>query len=285
MNALVAIPVFNEAATLETVLRQVRRYANEILVVDDGSTDATTELLDKQGGIHRIRHLDNRGYGQSLIDAFRFAVERGYDWLITMDCDEQHEPERIPEFLAAAELDDADIISGSRYLNAMDGNTQPPLDRRAINQEITDLLNELLNLDITDAFCGFKAYRVSALARLDITVPGYAMPLQFWVQVARLGLRLREIPIRLIYNDPNRHFGGSLDNPDTRLAYYYKVLVTEIAHQVDWADTSPRRSASRTPGRGSAVHGYPPAREARTRGGFPGPVDCVRRDSDHKYQC
>ena len=234
MRYLVAIPVFNEAATLPTVLRHVRRYADDILVIDDGSTDQTPAILSRAWGIVQVRHLDNRGYGQSLIDAFRFAMNEGYDWLITLDCDEQHEPEQIADFLHAIGQDDADILSGSRYLRALPGNSLPPLDRRAINQRVTDLLNEVLGLGITDAFCGFKAYRVSALRRLNVTVPGYGMPIQLWVQAARLGLRIREIPVRLIYKDPNRHFGGMLDNPDTRLLYYYDVLVHELGRQVDW---------------------------------------------------
>ncbi len=232
MRYLVAIPIFNEAASLMTVIRLVQRYAPDILVIDDGSTDETPRLLQSERGIYQIRHVDNRGYGQSLIDAFSFAVERGYDWLITMDCDEQHDPQRIPAFVQAAARDDADIISGSRYLSPMADDSLPPLDRRVINQKITDLLNELLGLGITDAFCGFKAYRVSALRQFDITVPGYGMPLQLWVQAARQGLRIREIPVRLIYKDPNRHFGGSLDDPDARLLYYYDVLVHELGSMI-----------------------------------------------------
>ena len=232
MRYLVAIPVYNEEKTLVTVLRQVRRFARDILVVDDGSTDRTPELLASESGIHRIRHVDNRGYGHSLLDAFRFAIAGGYDWLITMDCDEQHEPASIPRFVEAARHDDADLISGSRYLGASADVALPPADRRAINQEITEVLNALLDLGITDAFCGFKAYRVSALRELSITVPGYGMPLQLWVQAARLGLRVREIPVSLIYNDPNRHFGGLLDDPDARLLYYYDVLVHELGEPV-----------------------------------------------------
>src|SRR5262249_47721051 len=147
--------------------------------------------------------------------------------------------ERIPDFVREAERGEADIISGSRYLRDLDGNSLPPLDRRAINQKVTDLLNELMNLGITDAFCGFKAYRVDALRPLNITVPVYGMPRQLWVQAARQGLRIREIPVRLIYNDPNRHFGGSLDDPDARMQYYYDVLVHELARQVEWPQPEP----------------------------------------------
>ena len=224
---LIAIPVFNEERYLERVLEEVKRYGREVLVVDDGSTDATPQLLAGHGDIHVITHPENRGYGMSLADAFAFAQRVGYRWLITMDCDEQHEPACIPCFLAAAAEGNVDIISGTRYPNGHDGDTPAPADRREINRKITALLNERLALGITDAFCGFKAYCVAALKRLNITVPGYAMPMQFWVQVWRAGLRVRELPVRLIYNDPSRHFGGHLDDPDVRYRHYLDVFESE----------------------------------------------------------
>lgn len=228
MRTLLAIPIFNEDKHLREVLARVRPHIGDILLVDDGSTDQTPAIIRKETAIFQIRHPENRGYGQSLIDAFSFAEARGYDWLITMDCDEQHEPAHIPEFVDAARRDDADIISGSRYLIPLDGNGRPPPDRQTINVCITRLLNRLLELNITDAFCGFKAYRVSVLRGLNLTIPGYAMPLQLWVRAARAGLRIRELPVRLIYNDPNRHFGGQLDDPRARLQHYFDVLSAEL---------------------------------------------------------
>ena len=176
-----------------------------------------------------ITHPENRGYGKSLADAFAFARRGAYDWLITMDCDEQHEPARIPNFLAETRRDDADIISGTRYPDGHDVEASVPADRRAINRRITTVLNQRLGLSISDAFCGFKAYRVSSLRHFSITVPGYAMPMQLWVQAARAGLRIRELPVRLIYNDPNRHFGGLLDDPGVRLRHYLDVFEAELA--------------------------------------------------------
>ncbi|HOB75661.1 MAG TPA: glycosyltransferase family 2 protein [Phycisphaerae bacterium] len=245
MRYLVAIPVFNEAATLRSVVQEVRKYARDILVIDDGSTDATPCILRAEPCIRMIRHRINHGYGQSLIDAFRFASDHDYDWLVTLDCDEQHEPAAIPDFVRAAEEDDADIISGSRYLIDMAGNSRPPAERRAINQKITDLLNEVLGLNLTDAFCGFKAYRVQALRRLNITVPGYGMPLQLWVQAVREGLRIREIPVRLIYTDKDRFFGGALDDADARLLYYYDVLIHELSRS--WVRAGPARQHPQEP--------------------------------------
>lgn len=238
MRVLVAIPVFNEAKYLAKVLAQVLRQGADVLVVDDGSTDETPDILRTFPHVAVIRHPENRGYGQSLIDAFDYASRQVYDWIITIDCDEQHEPARIPDFIAEARRDDADILSGSRYMQAMAGNTAAPDDRRRINATITKLLNERLGLQLTDSFCGFKAYRVSAMDKLNLSVPGYAFPLQFWVQAWRQGLIIRELPVALIYNDPNRHFGGLLDDPESRLAHYLDVFECELARTESSGESS-----------------------------------------------
>lgn len=228
MRVLVAIPVFNEEQYVPNVLSAVRRFTNDILVVDDGSTDATPTLLAQIPDISIIRHPANKGYGRSLTDAFRYAEAEGYDWVITLDCDDQHEPQRIPAFIERLEQNDVDIVSGSRYLLQMPGDSEPPAVRRRINQQITNMLNEALGFSITDAFCGFKAYRVESLARLTLTEAGYAFPMQFWVQANAAALRVVELPVRLIYNDPNRHFGGQLDNPTCRLQHYIDVFDAEM---------------------------------------------------------
>ena len=224
---LIAIPVFNERKYVEHVLAKVRQFHDQILLVDDGSTDGTGDYLSSRSDIHLIRHPVNRGYGQSLIDAFAWADARGYDWVITMDCDEQHEPERIPDFVQAIETDQWDLISGSRYLQNRLDDDLPPTDRRAINAQITSILNDCYRLNLTDAFCGFKAHRVSAMRRLKLEIPGYAFPMQLWPQVAHEKLRVTEIPVRLIYNDPTRHFGGMLDDAGNRLRHYLDVLCAE----------------------------------------------------------
>ena len=98
-----------------------------------------------------------------------------------------------------------------------------------INQTITRELNDLFGLHLTDAFCGFKAYRRGALAKLHITETGWGMPLQVWVQAAQLGLRVKEVGVPRLYLDPNRTFGGLLNDANERLAYYRRVVHDAMA--------------------------------------------------------
>ncbi len=228
MKTLVAIPVYNEQKHVARVIEKVTQVAKCVLVVDDGSTDYTPMLLAMQP-VDVVRNRTNRGYGTALRIAFQWAQMYHYDWVITMDCDEQHEPESLPDFYKAIADNDADVINGSRYICPELCGDPPPAERRRINQTVTDWVNRGLGYHITDAFCGFRAYRVSALDKLDLDVDGYAIPLQQWVQFAANKLRVKEVPIRLIYNDPHRSFGGVLDDATQRLAHYREVFEHELA--------------------------------------------------------
>lgn len=245
---LTALPVYNEASHVAEVLAEVRRYADSILVVDDGSSDGTADVLQSIPGILVERHEQNQGYGAALKTAFCYAIRHGFDVVVTIDCDGQHEPSLIPDLAAAVFPDNAepvDIVSGSRYLKQFEGDSQPPEERRRINLEITAFLNERLGLNLTDAFCGFKAYRTLPLENLRITESGYAMPLQLWVQAVELGLRITEFPVPLVYLEEDRSFGGSLDDSNRRLAYYRQVLDRELA-SVAGTDSSAGSPARRT---------------------------------------
>jgi len=232
MRWLTALPVFNEAKHLNSVLDAVVRYSPNTLVVDDGSSDATPELLAARSDVNVVRHAENQGYGAALLTAFDYAEENDYDVVVTIDCDGQHEPQRIGQFVAACEAPGRhcpDIVSGSRYLRAFPGDTPPPSERRRINELVTAELTRRLCLDLTDAFCGFKAYRVDALAKMDLTEIGYAMPLELWVQAARAELNVVELPVPLIYLDEDRSFGGAMDDAATRLEYYHLVIDRSVA--------------------------------------------------------
>jgi dolichol-phosphate mannosyltransferase len=238
-RVLVAVPVFNESAAVDRVLDAVRPYAHDLLFVDDGSTDGTTDRLAARGA-WAIRHPRNLGYGAAMQTILRTASEHGFDWVIAMDCDEQHEPGSIPDFMQSIRAGDADVVSGSRYLRPSGRDDDAPADRRSINATLTREINELLGdvraddgsrvfrTPMTDAFCGFKAYRTRKTSRLALDVTGYDFPMQFWVQAAAHGLVVREVPVPRIYLDPKRSFGAVLDDPTHRLAVYRATMRREL---------------------------------------------------------
>jgi dolichol-phosphate mannosyltransferase len=223
--------VYNEVASVRNVLDEVTKYAPNVLAIDDGSSDGTSELLDRREDVTVLHHPKNLGYGAALRTAFQYAIDERYEILVTLDCDGQHQPKRIPRFVAACK--NADIVSGSRYLKTYEGDSAPPAERLFINRTITKRLNDTFGWNLTDTFCGFKAYRVSALEQLRITVDGYAMPLELWVQAAYLGLRIIEVPVPLIYLDLSRSFGGSLDDGGIRLQHYNSVIDKSVQEMLD----------------------------------------------------
>lgn len=224
---LAALPVYNEVQYVDDILDRVVQFASHVLVVDDGSSDGTADRLAQRDDITVIRHTTNRGYGAALKTAFEYTLSQGFEGVVTLDCDGQHQPKRIPAFIDMARS--ADIVSGSRYLHHFDGDNAPPEERLFINRRITADLNRRLGLDLTDSFCGFKAYRAEALRHFEITDTGYAMPLQLWVQAAEAGLKIVEMAVPLIYLDLERSFGGALDHAETRLKHYNQVIDAEIA--------------------------------------------------------
>jgi len=233
LRAVIVMPLYNEAATLGGVLDEVRHYARApMVVVNDGSTDGSAEILaaasSRLPDIHVVTHAVNEGYGRSLIDGFRYAVDRGFDVAVTIDCDRQHEPRLIPAFLDESRR--FDIVSGSRYHPEAPGAQDPaPPDRQRLNEEITRIVNELTGYRLTDAWCGFKAYRVPGLARMRLDEPSYGLPLQVWLQAAQLGLTVTELPVPRIYKNPARRFWGGLDDPEARRTYYLSIIDREVS--------------------------------------------------------
>jgi dolichol-phosphate mannosyltransferase len=226
MRFAVILPVYNEEATLEKVLKQVFEYKEaDVIVVDDGSADRTPEILKRLPVKAVIRHPRNLGYGQTLIDGFRFAIENNYQHCVTMDADDQHEPGFISCFLE--KLDKYDIVSGSRYLDPLLAGDHPPADRLEVNRLVTQKVRELTGYPLTDSFCGFKGYRVDALRKLNLSETNYGFPLQVWMQAARHGLKVTECAVPLIYLDPKRNFNNHFTGQDERLKHYFEVLERE----------------------------------------------------------
>jgi dolichol-phosphate mannosyltransferase len=227
---LVFIPVYNEEDTIGEIVGQIRQlpYHIDILVIDDGSSDGTRRMLDQLGAIHALFHDQNLGYGQTLIDGFHWACQQGYDHVITIDSDKQHQPGEISLFIEKAKEGTWDIISGSRYLKASgEDYLEAPTDRVKVNQRITQKINQLTGYQLTDTFCGFKMYRVEALQKLYLTEKGYGMPLQLWIQAWKNSLTVTEVPVELIYFD-HRVSRALPYHTFRRYRYYLQIIEKEI---------------------------------------------------------
>jgi len=230
ISTLLIMPVFNEECKIQGVINQVLKFYNgNLLVVNDGSTDRTNEILEKyfMDEIEIIQHKENLGYGAALITGFNYAIENNYKIVITIDADGQHDPSYIPKFLDEIKKG-YDIVSGTRYHPESPVRTIVLDNPKKINDEIVKFLNEKLGISLTDAFCGFKAYRVNKLSELKLTVTDYAFPLQVWVQAVMKGFRIREIPVPLIYLNPRKDYDKILGSVEDTITYFKKIIADEI---------------------------------------------------------
>ena len=221
---LVVIPIFNEKKTLQSVLRELYRYySGEVLLIDDGSSDDAISKVKPffSGSTTLITHSRNLGYGASLRSGFEYAKNGDYDCLVTIDCDWQHEPSYIPKFLE--QIREVDVISGSRYLKQESDLSKAPEDRRRVNHEITQIINDATGFSLTDSFCGFKAYSRKAIETLAFNQNGYGSPIEIWAQIYMRKLSFKEIAVPLIYLDAKRSFGGELDSAEIRKKYYLTI--------------------------------------------------------------
>jgi glycosyltransferase involved in cell wall biosynthesis len=191
----VVIAAFNEAAVIRGVVAEVVAAGWPVVVVDDGSRDATAAAA-RMPGATVLRHAFNLGQGAALQTGIDYAVRRGARQIVTFDADGQHRVEDIPALVAA--LDDADIALGSRFLGAVEGATA---GRRALLRTATAVSNRLSGLKLTDAHCGLRAFRISAAPRLRITQDRMAHASELLRKIKTSGLRVVEVPVTIRYTD------------------------------------------------------------------------------------
>lgn len=224
MKVSIIIPVYNEKKYVEEVVNEVldlKIKNKKIYIVDDGSDEETKEILKRLKGIEIITHKKNMGYGAAITSGFKKSISENFDYIITIDADRQHIPQRIPEFLKYIKY--YDVVSGSRYMKGSKVLTSPPKDRKYVNFLIRRVIFYLTGLKITDAFCGFKAYRKSFLENINFKEKGYAFPLEVWYYIYKKKARLKEIPCELFYPE-KRDFPKDIMDKEKRILYYKSVL-------------------------------------------------------------
>ncbi len=203
MKRIALIPAYNEATTITEVLKRTRDFVDEIIVVNDGSSDKTAELA-KQAGAYVVSHGINRGLGAAIGTGFAYALRRGADVVITLDADGQHDPSEIPAFVSAIEKG-ADVVIGTR----MKTRIGMPWYRQ-VAQVIGNVTTYVLfGAWVSDSQSGYRAFTKVALSKIQIRTNRMEVSSELIAETKRNNLNLVEVPIKAIYTDYSLSKGQS----------------------------------------------------------------------------
>jgi glycosyltransferase involved in cell wall biosynthesis len=186
----VLIPAYNAAASLRGVIDGIKGYVSSIVVVDDGSTDATAAIASA-AGVSVLRHHTNRGKGVALRTGFWFLLHQGYEAIITMDADGQHDPSFIPLFIGASEKGKGDIVIGSRAREFHDMSWL----RRFWNRLGVKAVSKMIGTRLTDTQSGYRLIKAEVLRGLPLLAAGYEIELELLIKACKRGHRVVEIPV------------------------------------------------------------------------------------------
>jgi glycosyltransferase involved in cell wall biosynthesis len=196
-QVVAVIPAHNEERFIGSVVLKAQKYAVAVIVVDDGSTDATAEVA-RSAGARVIHHKENRGKGVALNSGLREAGRLDCDAIVVLDGDGQHQADEIPWILAPVLDNQADIVVGSRYLEKQG---RVPRHRIWGHQAFTSMTNLLSGIHVTDSQSGFRAFSRTAVSALTFSSNGFSVESEMQFQAREHGLRLVEAPITAYYED------------------------------------------------------------------------------------
>ncbi|AKB76638.1 dolichyl-phosphate beta-D-mannosyltransferase related protein [Methanosarcina horonobensis HB-1 = JCM 15518] len=219
-NITAILPVCNEEVSIGSIVLLTRLYADNVVVIDDGSTDRTTEVA-KKAGAQVIVHKFNQGKAEALKTGFKIAVDLGADIIVTMDLNSQHNPADIPKLVAPIIKGDAEIVNGSRYLNHPGKNDSIYRRIGHTMQDTTAKMN--LNLGITDTQSGFRAYAASTKDIFRFSGKKIAIENEMLADAGRSGIRITEVEIGAYNNSET-----SIRNPAKYMLGTLKTVVEDI---------------------------------------------------------
>ena len=203
MKTAAILPAYNEEISIGSVVLRTKKFVDHVLVVDDGSDDSTSEIA-QIAGAEVIKHSTNQGKGAALKTGFK-AVN-GYDIIVTLDSDGQHNPTEIPKLLAPIKKGEADIVNGSRYLNGKDKET--PFYRR-IGQSVLDKATYINSrIEITDSQSGFRAFAKNTIPAFKFNSNGFSIESEMIREMAENKFKVEEVEIGVRYD-----VNGSTKNP------------------------------------------------------------------------
>lgn len=199
------IPAYNEAKNIAKVINDVKKYCNEVVVIDDCSSDDTS-VLAKKAGATVLRHPINRGQGAALQTGNEYALNKGAEILIHFDADGQFLAEDIPACLKLIISNEADVVLGSRFLGK---ESNMPNSKRFLIMPLARLVNKILfGSNLSDPQNGFRVLSRQAAQMIKINNDGSAHCNEILHKIFRYQLRVREVPVTVIYNEFGQSFFG-----------------------------------------------------------------------------
>lgn len=194
MRGCAILPAYNEAANIAEVIRKVKALGIDVIVIDDGSSDNTSSIAKSESAV-LIRHDLRRGKGATLKDGFDHVRGKGYDFIVMLDADGQHDPAEIPAFIDKATNSSAGIVVGNR-MGAPEGM---PLIRILTNRFMSWLISAVCGQRIPDTQCGYRLMTADAFRAVDIEARKYEVESELLIKLARRGYKIESVPIKSLY--------------------------------------------------------------------------------------
>ncbi|MFA6416977.1 MAG: glycosyltransferase family 2 protein [Patescibacteria group bacterium] len=207
MKKICIIPAYNEAKNISEVIKRVRPFVDEIVVIDDGSQDEMA-IIAKQAGATVLRHAVNRGQGAALQTGNEYALLQGADIIIHFDADNQFQAEEIPDLIVPIESGQAEAVLGSRFLSK---KSNLPAFKKQVIMPLARLINRwLFNIRLSDPQSGFRVLSRSAAEKIIITNDRMAHCSEILHQLFKNKIKTIEIPITVIYHEFGQKFSGGV---------------------------------------------------------------------------
>lgn len=205
LNCCILIPTYNNEKTLKKVIEGVLDYGDDVIVINDGSTDATTEILESFGeAITVIQHTRNRGKGKALRTGFKFAIDAGFRYALTIDSDGQHYPDDIPVFVNILKENPDALVMGARNMN-QEGVPQ----KSSFGNKFSNFWYWVeTGIKLPDTQTGFRVYPLKRLRYIPLWTTKFELEIEVIVKLAWLGAKVVTVPVRVKYDPEERvtHF-------------------------------------------------------------------------------
>lgn len=203
---------------MANLIGKIRQQDLEVLVIDDGSRDNTSDIAKDNGAIV-LRNQTNEGKGASLIKGFHYALDRDFDAVITMDGDGQHLPEEIPYFIRLAKYSNTGIFIGNRMFKTKD----MPFVRVFTNKFMSLLISFMAKQHIPDTQCGFRLIKKDVLEKIDLKTSKYETESEIIIKASRLGFKIESVPVKTIYSTEKSQINPLIDT-----LRFIKFIVREL---------------------------------------------------------